>query len=134
MAGAFHSIRPLISADASGGAVSAFEEVTTPGSGPPLHAHRSQSEVFHIIKGRHKFAFEDREVVLDTGGCIFIPVGTPHTFMNVDDADGIIHFELLPSGKADTFFHRLVEDFASIEDLPTFFAEHDIDLLGPPLS
>lgn len=126
-------IRSLADNATTKGQISIFEEISTPGFGPPLHAHRNQLEVFHVIKGRHTFVLDGREVTLDTGDCITIPAGAPHTFKNTGGEDGILHFELLPSGKADAFFKTLVEDFASIDDLPAFFAEHDIDLLGPPL-
>jgi hypothetical protein len=65
---------------------------------------------------------------------VLIPAGAPHTFQNVDTEEGLIHFELFPSGTAETFFERLVTDFANIEDMAAFFREHGLELLGPPLS
>jgi hypothetical protein len=56
-------------------------------------------------------------------GCVFIPVGFAHTFKNLNTADGLIHFELLPSGTRDAFFARLAADFEGIDDLGAFFTD-----------
>ena len=114
--------------------VSVFSEVTSPGSGPPLHSHVAQIEIFHVIKGRHKFVLNEKEMVAVPGDCILIPVGAAHTFQNIDSDEGLLHFELLPSGSSEEFFTRLVADHASIADMPAFFQEHGLELLGPPLS
>jgi quercetin dioxygenase-like cupin family protein len=126
-------IRNLAGGRQTGGRISVFAEVTTPGFGPPLHRHISQLELFHIIKGQHKFRLDDREIVAGPGECVVIPAGAVHTFKNVDAEDGLIHFELLPSGTEEAFFARLVNDFEGIGDMAAFFAEHGLELLGPPI-
>jgi quercetin dioxygenase-like cupin family protein len=126
-------IRNLVGARQTDSNVSVFEEVTAPGFGPPLHSHLAQLEIFHIIKGQHKFRLGEQEVEAGPGDCVFVPAGIPHTFQNVDSEDGLIHFELLPSGSAEAFFERLVTDFAGIEDMGAFFHEHGLALLGPPM-
>jgi quercetin dioxygenase-like cupin family protein len=127
-------IRNLVSERETGGDVAVFAEVTTPGFGPPLHSHRSQIEVFHIIQGQHLFRRADQEIVAGPGDCVLIPVGVAHAFKNIDTTDGLIHFDLLPSGSSEAFFARLVDDFDGIGDMAAFFGEHGIDLWGPPLS
>jgi quercetin dioxygenase-like cupin family protein len=126
-------IRNLVAAQQTNNNISIFEEVTAPGFGPPLHSHLAQLEIFHIIRGRHKFRLGDQEIEAGPGDCVFIPAGVPHTFKNIDSKDGLIHFELLPSGSAETFFNRLVTDFATIDDMGAFFQEHGLALLGPPI-
>lgn len=126
-------IQNLVSDKQTGGTISVFKEITTPGFGPPLHNHRSQLELFHIIKGQHKFKLGDQEILAGPGDCVFIPAGVAHTFKNIDQEDGLIHFELLPSGNAEAFFARLVADFEGIGDMGAFFREHGMDLLGPPI-
>jgi mannose-6-phosphate isomerase-like protein (cupin superfamily) len=127
-------IRNLVSASQTGSNLSVFAEVTTPGFGPPLHSHTSQLELFHIIKGQYKFRLGDQEFVAGPGECVLIPVGTTHTFKNIDSEDGLIHFELLPSGTSEAFFARLVADFDGIGDMGAFFQEHGLELLGPPIA
>ena len=114
--------------------VSVFSEVTSPGSGPPLHSHVAQIEIFHVIKGRHKFVVNDKETVALPGDCLLIPGGAAHSFKNIDSDEGLLHFELLPSGSSEEFFARLVTDQANIADMAAFFREHGLELLGPPLS
>jgi hypothetical protein len=103
------------------------------GFGPPLHNHRQQLEIFHIIKGQHLFRLGETEIIANPGECILVPAGLAHTFKNVDQEDGLIHFELLPSGSSEAFFERLAHAFDEIGDMRAFFTEHAMDLLGPPL-
>lgn len=126
-------IRNLVNARQTNNSISVFAEETTPGFGPPLHSHLAQLEIFHIIRGRHKFRLGGQEIEARPGDCVFIPAGIPHTFQNIDSEDGLIHFELLPSGSAEAFFDRLVTDFADIDDMGAFFQEHGLALLGPPI-
>jgi quercetin dioxygenase-like cupin family protein len=126
-------ISKLVGASETGGSISVFAEVTTPGFGPPLHSHLSQLELFHIIKGQHKFRLGEQEIVVGPGKSVLIPAGVAHTFQNVDAEDGLLHFELLPSGLSEPFFDRLVNDFEGISNMAAFFSEHGLELLGPPL-
>lgn len=127
-------ISTLVSGATTEDKVSVFSEVTQPGSGPPLHRHVAQMELFHVMKGRHKFVLDDKEVVALPGDCILVPIGAAHSFKNIDSEEGLLHFELLPSGSSEQFFAKLVADYASIADMPAFFREHGLELLGPPLS
>ncbi len=126
-------IRTLVKGSETEERISVFEEVTAPGFGPPLHSHPSQLELFHIIKGQHRFLLGDEELIAGPGDCVVIPAGVAHTFQNVAGEDGLVHFELLPAGAAEPFFDRLVSDFTGIADMGAFFAEHGLELLGPPL-
>lgn len=126
-------IQKLIGGDETSGQVSVFKEITTAGSGPPLHLHTHQIEVFHVIKGRHAFVLGDKRLIGEEGECILIPAGVPHTFKNIDEGEGIVHFELLPSNQSEDFFEKLVSSFDQIEDLPDFFLSHGLELIGPPM-
>lgn len=98
-----------------------------------MHSHREQLEIFHIIKGQHIFRLGEEEIVANPGECILVPAGLPHTFKNVNQEEGLIHFELMPSGSSEVFFERLTNAFDEIGDMRAFFNEHGMDLLGPPL-
>lgn len=126
-------IRCIISSAETEGRLAVFEEVVAPQSGPPLHAHVNQLEVFHIIDGEFLFQCDGKQVTLKTGESIAIPVKAVHTFKNVSDEPGRIHFELLAAGKSEEFFKRLVAEIGEIKDIGAFFAEYDIELKGPPL-
>jgi len=127
------NIRCIIASEETDGRLAAFEEIVAPQSGPPLHAHVNQLEVFHIIEGRFLFQCDGKQVELRTGDSIAIPPKAAHAFKNVGEESGRIHFELLGAGKSEAFFSRLLEGIAEIEDIGAFFAQYDIELLGPPL-
>jgi mannose-6-phosphate isomerase-like protein (cupin superfamily) len=126
-------IQNLVNTGQTGSSISIFEEVTAPGFGPPLHNHHNQLEIFHIIRGKHKFRLGEEEIEAGPGDCVLVPAGVAHTFKNIDSEDGLIHFELLPSGSSEAFFERLASDFGGIEDIGAFFQAHGMDLLGPPI-
>jgi hypothetical protein len=66
-----------------------------------------------------------------SGGTATIPPGVPHAFINRSEDGSVIHFELLPSDNSEDFFHKLVT--GEFEDLPKFFEDHGLKLLGPPI-
>ena len=110
-----------------------FQEITSQGEGPPMHAHRDQVEVFHVIKGRHRFVVDGVETEAEAGACLAVPIGVAHTFQNISTEEGILHFELLPAGSSEKFFHRIVAGDFDPEQIAEFFGSYGIDLLGPPL-
>ncbi len=125
-------IKCTVSAKDTEGKVSVFEEIVAPNSGPPLHTHETQFEIFHVISGHIQFEVEGKRIDVFSGGTALIPPGAQHTFINKNEGESVIHFELLPSGSSEEFFEKLVA--GDFEDLPKFFEEHGLKLLGPPIS
>jgi quercetin dioxygenase-like cupin family protein len=124
-------IKCLISGKETGEKVSVFEEVVAPGSGPPLHTHDDQLEIFHVLSGHIQFELEGERIDVYAGGTATIPPGKRHAFINKSKEDSVIHFELLPSGKSEEFFGRLAA--GRFDDISTFFEEHGLKLMGPPI-
>lgn len=124
-------IKCLISGKMTDGKVSIFEEVVAPGSGPPLHAHENQFEIFHVISGHIQFELEGERIDVFPGGTAIIPPGKSHAFINKFEETSVIHFELLPSGTSEEFFANLVSQ--TFEELPKFSEKHGLELLGPPI-
>jgi len=125
------NINCLISTRETDGAVSVFEEVVAPHAGPPLHTHENQLEIFHVITGHIQFEVDGERIDVHAGGTASIPPGKPHAFINKSGEASVIHFELLPSGSSEAFFEKLVS--GRFDNLPGFFKEHGLTLLGPPL-
>ena len=125
------NIKCLISGEETQGRLATFEEIVAPHSGPPLHTHEDQIEVFHIISGSIVFELEGDRFTVDAGGTAVIPAGKTHSFTNATDQEAVIHFELLPAGKSEVFFEKLVA--GDFEEIPVFFEEHGLKLMGPPL-
>ncbi len=124
----------IVSGAETDGTIAVFEEIVASGQGPPLHTHRSQTEIFHIIEGNFVFCVNGEFIELAAGGSAVVPEGAVHAFRNVGEKSGRIHFELLPAGRAEESFERLVDRGNPIDDLPAFFDEYEMDLVGPPLS
>lgn len=125
------NIKCVIPAAESDGNISVFEEVVAPRSGPPLHRHKNQLEIFHVISGRIRFHIEGQSRDVAAGGTAVIPPGKAHAFVNPSDEEAVIHFELLPAGTSEAFFEKLTS--GDFDDPGTLFAEHDLELLGPPM-
>ena len=52
------------------------------GSGPPyLHVHHEDDEAWHVIEGKLTFKFHNRTVTVTKGTTVFVPAGTPHTYL-----------------------------------------------------
>jgi quercetin dioxygenase-like cupin family protein len=126
-------IATLLSAEATQGMMATFAETTAPGGGPPLHRHRDQLEVFHVIKGRHRFVVDGVETIADPGACLVVPIGAAHTFQNITAEEGLLHFELLPAGRSEEFFRKITAGEFDPEKLAEFFDTYGIVLAGPPL-
>lgn len=126
-------VETLISGRDTGEALAVFDEITPARAGPPLHRHRHQIEIFHVIRGRYRFLVDGRETQATAGDCLIVPAGAAHTFQNLDDEASELHFELLPAGQAERFFERAVAGDFDENKMAEFFEEFDMDLLGPPL-
>lgn len=67
--------------------ISVLEHHLPHGDSPPLHIHRDEDEVFHIVEGEFRFQIDDRQVRLTKGDTIIAPRGVPHTY-RIDSPDG----------------------------------------------
>jgi quercetin dioxygenase-like cupin family protein len=48
-----------VTADQSGGAVTAIDTVAAPGEGPPLHVHRDEDEIVYAVDGMLRLKLAD---------------------------------------------------------------------------
>src|SRR5688572_16092698 len=46
-----------------------------------LHIHLADDEAWHVLEGSLRFRFADREVDAPAGTTVFVPAGTPHTYV-----------------------------------------------------
>ncbi len=127
------SIRNIISGAQTDGSLAVFCQETEPNYGPPLHCHHHQAEVFHILRGRHRFRIDGRAVIAVPGDCLWVPKGAPHGFRNIDSIAGLLHFALLPALNAEEFFQRLVVEERPGWDRAALFREYGNEIVGPPI-
>jgi mannose-6-phosphate isomerase-like protein (cupin superfamily) len=112
---------------------------------PPLHVHRSEDEIFHILRGEIRFQIGERIVNARTGDTLVAPRGIPHGF-RVTSVDGAEMLTITRGGFEDLV--RQIGRPAERADLPSAPAmstdletelaaacrHNGIDLLGPPIA
>lgn len=124
-----------ISGKDTGGALCVFEYLGLEKTGPALHVHYKQDEIFCILRGRYRFVVGNETHELGEGDTIFLPRNIPHTWIQLSEEGKLIYF-LQPAGKMEDFF-RLMNDMKlapSKEEMDRIHREHDMAVVGPPLS
>src|SRR5215207_147143 len=65
----------------SEGALAFYEYVSEPGViGPLQHIHHAHDETFYVVAGTYEFTLGRELIVMQPGGFLSVPRGTPHTF------------------------------------------------------
>lgn len=126
--------------------ISLLEHRAPEGHSPPVHIHRTEDEVFHVLGGEFRFQIDGREQSLAAGGFVVVPKGTPHTF-RVQSAGGGRWFTVT----THTDFERFVRAIGrpapraelppppgpptpdAIAHLSEVAARYGIEVVGPPL-
>ena len=93
------------SAETTGGAFSAFEEVP-PLADTPLHLHEREDEWFYALDGEHVFQVGEDEFRATPGGLVFAPRGVPHAQRRVVPGQGRLLVLTSPGG-LEGFFREL---------------------------
>lgn len=116
--------------------LSVFEQTgLTPNGGPPLHIHPFQDEWFFVIEGDYIFQVGDDKYKMKSGDTIFLPRNVPHAFIQLSEKGRMI-VSYLPAGKMEAFFEVTDKWTAqpSKEEIAKVFAEHDMKVVGAPLT
>lgn len=114
---------------------------------PPLHVHRNEDELFHVIEGELRCLVDEREATLRAGDTMQAPKGVPHTYAVVSP-EGARWLTVTCRGD----FERLVRSLACPAErdglppaggaptpeqqaaLAAACLRHDVELVGPPLA
>ena len=116
------------------GSMTVLEFLIAPASGPALHSHLREDELWYVLEGDFRFKVGDVMLRASTGGMAFGPRGTPHWFQNVGDASGRLLVVSTPSG-LERFFEQWVEPLPGVADqekLTTVGRANWLDFVGPP--
>lgn len=81
---------------------------TPPGSGPPLHIHQNEEEIFYVVKGEYEFSYGEEIETLRNGDMIILPRGIPHGFKNIGSTDALLLNTISPGG-FEKFFDEVDE-------------------------
>jgi quercetin dioxygenase-like cupin family protein len=124
--------------------LSVLEHLAPRGDSPPLHVHRDEDEVFHLLEGEARFLVGGRELRARAGETMLAPKGVPHTY-RVESEHA--RWLTVTTGGFEAFV-RAMSRPAEADGLPpaggpptpeqqqalsAVAAEHGIDLIGPPL-
>ncbi|WP_428659295.1 cupin domain-containing protein [Runella sp.] len=112
-----------------------FEQTgLTPKGGPPLHVHPNQDEWFYVVEGEYLFQVGEDNYSMKPGDTIFLPRKVKHAFVQLTEKGKMI-VSYLPAGKMEGFF-AVTDKWTSPptkEEIAKVFADHDMQVVGPPL-
>ena len=133
-----------VSCQEGGDGVSVMETLAPRGDSPPLHVHRVEDEIFHVLEGEVRFQVADEELRVRAGETLLAPKGVPHTY-RVESERGR-WLVVTARGNHERFVRSLSRP-AGRDDLPepspmtpeqrdalvAAGREHGLDVVGPPL-
>lgn len=133
--------RLLAGAEATGGAMGAWDWRGTSAGNPPLHVHRREDEAFYVLEGRVSFEVGGERLAASAGDFVFAPRDLPHRFA-VDSEEARMLVLVVPGG-FERFFAEVGRP-ASSSTLPPLerpdpeavaraAGPYGVEILGPPL-
>lgn len=133
-------IRVLADGAATGGSAFQFECLVPPGSGPPLHRHEREDELFYVLEGNFKFMLDEEEFAAASGAFVYAPKGSLHAFRNTGASPGRLLVTCTPAGLDAAFRAVRLPEAGSgeipptLEEMTATFARYGVMIEGPPLS
>jgi quercetin dioxygenase-like cupin family protein len=139
-----HTVR--VSHDQGEDGISVLEALAPYGDSPPLHVHRTEDELFHVLEGELRLRAGDADIRIGAGESLLAPKGVAHTY-RVESADGARWLVVTTGGRFERFVRELSRP-AERPGLPTpqgpptpeqadalaaAARRHGIELIGPPL-
>lgn len=130
------SYKTILSREVSGGVMTIVDSVSPPMSGPPLHVHDNEDEVFVILSGEIIYMLDGKKGHAGPGETLFIPRGVEHTFQVPGDVP-CRHLVILTPGGFEGFFAEMAKhNFAIPADMDAVVesaARHGCRFTGPPM-
>lgn len=126
--------------------ISVLEHRVPHGFSPPLHLHRTEDEVFHVLEGEFRVRVQDQEHRLGAGDVLLGLKGVPHTY-HVESAQGGRCLTITVRGDFERFVRAVSRPAArpelpepagppsseALQALRATAAKYGIELVGPPL-
>jgi mannose-6-phosphate isomerase-like protein (cupin superfamily) len=127
----------LRAADCDGQAC-CFDFVAPPKSGPPLHRHSREDELFYVLDGELVFELDGVRHTVRAGGTVYSPRGVVHAYQNFTTADARLLIATMP-GAFGVMFEEMSAatppgGMPSMEVLEALHAKYGITTMGPPLA
>ena len=92
---------PLVTAADTDGGWEALELVLGPGARSPLHA-LAADKLFSVTAGTVAVTLDADEALVEAGGFVHVPAGTPHCYRNTTDEQARMH--VVTSGRDQVAF------------------------------
>ena len=86
--------------------LSCMVHTVPPMTGPPLHQHQNEDELFYSVDGEHVIEVGEREHRIGPGEMAFGPRGVPHSQRRVVPGEGRLLIITTPAG-LEGFFREL---------------------------
>lgn len=123
----------MLSGEQTGGRLAVIYNTEAPDSGPPLHVHANEDELFLVVEGHYSFYADGRWTEVDAGGVVYLPKGTAHRYRNIGTTTGRIWILTSPSG-FERFFARYADELAKADGpdmgrIVEIHREHGIELI-----
>jgi quercetin dioxygenase-like cupin family protein len=115
--------------------LSVFEYRGYEKSGPPLHVHFSQDEIFQVTEGSYRCVVGEEQMQLNVGDTIFLPRNIPHTWIQLTDKGRLVYL-VQPAGTMEEFFRQMgaLTQPPTQEQAQKIHTAHGMKVVGPPLS
>lgn len=126
--------------------VSVVEHYMPYGESPPLHVHRNEDEVFHLLEGSMRMHIDGKEHVMHAGQTVLAPKGKPHSF-RVESRDGARCLTITLGGDFENMIREMGKPALDdrfppqVDATPGMIvalyeacARNGIDIIGSPLS
>jgi len=127
--------------------VSVLEHRVPAGDSPPLHLHRTEDEVFHILEGEFRLKVKDHEQRVGPGATYLVAKGVAHTY-RAESPEGGRFLTVTVHGDFERFVRAMgrpaqrpglpepaeAPSPESIQALTTAAAKYGIEMVGPPLT
>ena len=126
--------------------ISVLEHRVPYGFSPPLHLHRTEDEVLHVLEGEFRVRVKDQEHRLGAGDALLAQKGVPHTYRVVSerarwlvvtthgDFERFVRELSRPAPSAELPPHVGPPTLEQQQQLAETALRHGIELVGPPLS
>lgn len=93
-----------------------IEQYNDPEMEIPLHVHKYEDEVFHVLEGELEIQVGKEKTVLQAGDIGFCPRGIPHSWKVIGNNKAKVMLSIFPSG-----LERMFQEFAALPAGPPDF-------------
>lgn len=104
-------------------------------TGPSLHLHTDQDEMFFVTEGKYRFRVGEEMMEAEVGDTIFLPRNVQHSWIQLTDKGSML-YAVHPAGTMEEFFIEMskMRSAPTAEQAKEIHAKHGMKLLGPPMT